>query len=181
MRKIVLWLWVFGVLLPTACSRDKARLRKTLARFETVQVLIPDDMHMIQEGRLRPYQLPDSLPIMVVYVSPDECTECRIGHLMEYEELYRWGEESGLFQLMIVVSPRPEMMERTQDELTERKLIIPVYLDVYSEFHDRNDIPADSRVHCFLLDGNRYPIFVGNPFASEQLNGLFKKVLGLMD
>ena len=181
MRKIVLWLMVLGVLLPTSCGRDKTRLRKTLARFETVQVIVPEDMLMIQEGKQRPYQLPDSIPILVMYVSPEECSGCRINHIMDNEDLYRWGEESGQFKLMIVISPRPEMMERTQEELTKSKFSIPVYLDVYSEFHDRNDVPADTRVHCFLLDGNRYPIFVGNPSASEQLNGLFKKVLDLMD
>ena len=165
------------LLLPVACSRDKIQLRKALSVLERLQIVVPDDMLMIQDGLLKPYRIPDNLPLMIVYIGPEECSDCRISHITEYMPLFEWGEESGLFRMMIVFSPASEQMERIQNRLMSRKIEIPVYLDYYSEFHNKNAIPDDPRVHCFLLNEDRHPIFAGNPLASEPLNELFKTAL----
>ena len=158
----------------TGCSSDKVKLRKTLEAFRETSIHVPADLLLIQEGRIRPWQQTEGdIPTLIMYIGPEECSECRISHLPECEELFRWSEASGLFRFMIIFSPRPDDMDRIQAALMTFAFERPVYLDYYSEFATGNAIPEDSRTHCFLVNTEQRPVFFGNPLGSPRMRELF--------
>lgn len=51
-------------------------------------------------------------------------------------------------------------------------------VDVNGSFmHSNPSIPSESRYHCFLIDENGHPFFVGNPLAGDRIRSVFFSVL----
>lgn len=164
------------ILFP-GCDSEKTKIRRVLEDFEKTQIVIPEDMMMIQDGEVRPYHVPDSLPIFIVYAAPKECSACKVAHLGDYEELFELGREFPNFHVMVILSPSADKVDEVRDRLSEVQFRHSVYLDCYSDFASGNAIPDDPRFHCFLLDRERFPVFVGNPIAGKDLRNLFEKYL----
>ena len=160
-----------------ACSSEKGRLRKDLKAFEATEITIPGDMLMIREGMIHPWKHDSQRPTIIYYVGPKECSDCRISHLMEMEDLFHLVPDTGQYQCMIVLSPKQEEMDVIKSKLLLIPFKEPVYLDIYSEFTEKNLIPEDVRMHCFLIDTTGHPILVGNPVGNEKMYQLYVNML----
>ena len=156
-----------------SCDEGNHRLRVATKGLFKETIAIPEDMSKIQDGHLLPYHIPEDQPVFVMYIGPEECSDCRIAHLPETEELFKWSEQTGLYEFMIVFSPRKEMLETVEASLMAKSFNFPVFLDKYSEFTEMNRIPDEPRLHCFLLDSKRKPVFAGNPLGSAKMKELF--------
>ena len=78
----------------------------------------------------------------------------------------------------MIFSPKEEEYDALVKELMIADYPYPIYVDYNGVFRKLNpQIPEDRRFHCFLLDKNGYPVFVGNPVASERMMELFKTAL----
>jgi len=159
-------------------SIAKERLREELVSFRKTEIVIPHDMTVVRHGKLVPFIRQTGLPILVVYIDGQDCTDCRIAHLVEYEPLFQLSDSTGTFQLMVVFSPS-EGHEMVLQKLIDANYRFPVYFDSYSEFSDKNDIPLDSRFHTFLLNAESFPILVGNPLTNPEINKLFHQLLNI--
>ena len=166
-----------AILLFVSCQSDKNTVRKTLSDFEKEQIEIPSDMLMIKQGSPAPYRILDSLPLLILYVSPEECSQCRIDHLIETYEMFQISEDSDEFQFLIILSPEPDVVEDVKDKLMAMNFNYPVYLDLYGDFSRQNRIPTDLRFHCFLTDLERHPVIVGNPISDEKIKTLMFRYL----
>ena len=164
-------------LLFVSCQSDKNTVRKILANFEKEQIEFPSDMLMIKQGVPSSYRILDSLPLLILYVSPEECSQCRIDHLIETEEMFQISEDSDEFQFLVILSPESDFVEGVKDKLIAMDFNYPVYLDLYGDFSRRNRIPSDLRFHCFLTDLERHPVIVGNPISDEKIKTLMFRYL----
>lgn len=167
---------VFVSFFIVGCKREKEKLFKMLKDFEETRITIPQDMIMIQNGELRPYDIHGETPIFIIYVSPAECSSCRISHLDKYEDLFSMADSLG-FLIMIILSPNEDQREYIQDLLIQARFHYPVYIDSYSEFANQNIIPEDNRFHSFLINSDNNPIFVGDPTANDRMHVLFSAIL----
>ena len=147
-----------------------------LEEFEGTQIFIPKDMTMIQSGKLSPYEIQQGTPVFIVYVSPDECSSCRISHLDKYEDLFLMAKSMD-FDVMIILSPTDDQIEYIQDQLIQSRFSHPVYLDSYSEFSGQNKIPEDKRFHSFLINSDLYPVFVGDPTLNDKMQSILSDIL----
>ena len=101
-----------------------------------------------------------------------------MNHLAQIKSLFKRDKETGLFDVVIVFSPRPEECANVTTEIATHAFDFPVFVDTYGEFRNNNKcIPTDDRFHSFLLDKEGHPIFVGNPLDSKQLETLFTNIV----
>lgn len=169
-------LLILTLLLSTNCTSNKVRIRSVLEKFEQTHVTIPEDMTMICNGKILPPNVKDSVPSLVVYVSEDECSDCRVSHLWDYSELFEWSEKSKLFQVILIFAPKQEEVDYIVEHIQSLGFVYPIYIDSYSVFAE-NAIPKESFTHTFLLDKHGYPVLVGDPIGNEQLMDLYKSVI----
>lgn len=166
---------ILFALLFYGCNQEKRELHNMYKLLCENEIFIPNDMLRIQNGQVFQYQVSHDLPVMIEYVGPEECSDCFISHIDDYLPLAHLCMTKSSLEYMIIVSPSQEDMNRILDKLVYHKIELPVYLDVNSSFHDMNLVPLDTRLHCFLISPDHYPIFVGNPFSSEKLMTLFNQ------
>lgn len=155
--------WVvvlISMVLISGCNPDRRHLREQLRAFQKESITVPPDMLTIQGGRPVPFELSDSLPLLVCYVPSEECSQCRVAQLPEMEELFLLSQETGRFQFLVILSPEADSVDGVRDKLMELNFRYPVCLDMYSEFGQSNNIPHDIRFHFFLTDAP------GIPFSS---------------
>ena len=163
-------LFVYG------CDSRRVHIRQILEEFEQAQIAIPDDMTMICDGKLMPSQIKDSIASFVVYVSPEECSDCRIAHLGDYSMFFEWSNRSGSFQTLIVFSPYPEEIDSVLETIIASGFSYPVYLDTNLSFSE-NSIPYDILTHSFLLNKSGKPILIGDPTRNDRLLKLYESQL----
>jgi len=107
---------------------------------------------------------------------------CQIGQLADISGLYEFADSLGNFEVMTIFSPRMEEYNSVVNNLMVRDFEYPIYVDFKGSFRKTNlGIPDDRRLHCFLIDSDGHPIFIGNPVASNELWSLFMKTLASLD
>ena len=84
----------------------------------------------------------------------------------------------GTFEVYTIFSPSQDEYDDVLEQLVFMNFEYPLYVDVFGDFRRKNTcIPEEKKYHCFLLDKEEHPVFVGNPLANAELMHLFKKVL----
>lgn len=160
-----------------SCDSEKYRIRKLFEEFEHSQIEIPCDMTIIRDGKVLQNQTYAEGLLFIVYVGPEECSSCKVAHLTDFDALFKLGEGSVPFSVMIILSPPPDDIRSVMEQLIISRYYYPVYIDTNSEFANSNRIPSDPIFHSFLLNEEHRPIFVGNPLTTQKMSLLFDDVL----
>lgn len=176
MHKKAKYIILFLHYLCVSCG-DSSTLRTMIMDFSKIEITIPNDMTMIQNGRIVPTNIKEDLPIFITYIDSLSCSSCQAAHLRDFVDLFRKAEENGKFQFLLIFSPAEYMMDEIQDILLSSRFEYPVFLDTYFSFAQVNKIPKHPFFKSFLIDMNRHPIFVGDPFDNDRLMSLFNKIL----
>jgi hypothetical protein len=167
---------LFLLLLPviSSCNSEVRRIRQTLAAFEKTAIVLPQDMLYVKDGeRGFGYQETPG-PKLVYYVDSSECTSCAISHLNVFDPVFDWADSLQTFSVIIILSPKEEDQHKALLDLEMFPFKEIVYVDVNGSFmHSNPSIPSESRYHCFLIDENGYPFFVGNPLAGDKIRSVF--------
>lgn len=165
----------------TGCK--KARLRAQLKELMGSTIVLPEKISCVYNGEVFP--MPDSLrdsPSLIVYVDSAECTTCRISHIEMYHELFHISEEYGSFEVVLLLSNVDLNGIPLIRYLADLEIEHPVYVDVENEFLKLNPvIPADRRMHAFLIDKTGTPICVGDPVGSDNLLRVFLGAVVTLD
>ena len=133
-------------------------MRKDMRAFMDSQIVFPNEVVTIKEGRYLSTRITCAKPLLVLFHGKEECSSCVINHL--YED---------------------EMLD-IQEQIRDLKFPFPVYIDLYGDFYRLNaNFPSDKRFHSFLLGKDGHPKFVGNPLEGESLMLVFEKVLKKID
>lgn len=159
------------------CNQNKD-LKRTLERFTSSTINIPDDIECyiyghskpINKGRIKPY-------IFVLFYPPQECLGCAANNLPHYETLRDECYEHNI-SFIPVFSPHKNDIELIKYYIDESECPFPIYIDTQGSFIKNNPhIPADKRFHAFLLGPDSKPIFVGDPLKNDALKELFKTAI----
>ena len=166
------------ILLSLSSCSERQKLRKTMSKFVQSEIQIPDDLEcmynreltIINKDTLKPYKL-------IVYYDSLDCSSCRISHLMDLYPLYDMADTSN-FSVITIFSPKTDDLEEVELQLKIANHPECIYIDSNHGFCRLNkSIPLDQRFHCFLVNNQNRPIFVGNPIESTKLYKIFIEVL----
>lgn len=176
-RRIVLMV----VLSVTICISEgctQYATKKIMRYFFKSEITFPETLCRI-ENRNVVYDnlVTDSLPKLIIYNDYRECNSCKIKQLTTIESVYKLSDSLGTFEVVAIFSPSTDEFDDVMEELITMNFKYPVYVDVFGDFGKLNKcIPEDKRFHCFLVNRDNKPVFVGNP-AIRELRCLFLDVL----
>lgn len=176
----VLFVLLTFFLLPLfGCRNEKEDnyIRNTLLEFEEKAILFPDKMLCVENGISRYREISITEPTFIIYIGPEECNECALAHLSEKAPLFKLSNQTNDFQVRVIISPIEMNVQTLFKQILDYKYPFPVYIDTEGYMKEKNTIPNDSRFHYFLIDRLGYPIMVGNPLKSSEVETLFWSAL----
>ncbi len=166
---------VFGIV---SCNNNK--LRRDLELFAAQEIVLTPSMRQMIEGRDSVLFIPTAKAVrLIVWIDSIACSTCRLDRMYEYDEIinYRKDTNDG-FEYIILFSPTYESLDEVMSLLDRNRLKYPVFIDEHQAFPAANPhIPADSRLHTFLLDKNGKVVLVGDPVNNPQLWELYKTTI----
>lgn len=166
-------LFLFPVLL--GCKEQ--RTRGTFSRFVQTTVNFPSRLLQVCAGTIDTVTIHIERPTLVVYHDRLGCSSCEISHLYNWYGLYK-ESDNGQFDIIKIFSPSENELPEVLQQLEILNFPYPVYIDFNNNFRCCNKkFPEDRRFHCFLVNTDRKPIFVGNPLTSDKLNDLFEAAI----
>ena len=171
---LLLLLSIFG----SGCS-DEFKNRKALEKMLGQEIRFPDSLKIINRDQVEDSSLLslDNKIKLVFYISPDECSTCRISSIYTVDTLFKIIPPT-MFVPVVIVSPDEETRDETIKKLYDGWFDFPIYDDILSEFTDINKfIPKSSSFHAFLLDRNDRIALVGDPTRNRQILELYIKSL----
>jgi hypothetical protein len=121
----------------------------------------------------------DAITHFVVYVDSIECSSCKIGNIYIYDSVVDFCRQTdNRCRPIFVFSPRKADIADVRFKLRRVISEFPILLDSTRSFPKANPhIPADNRLHTFLLDKNGKVVLVGDPAYNPQLWELYKKTI----
>jgi hypothetical protein len=172
-------LLLFVTLLLVSCK--SYRLAKQIKSLMGQEIVMPQDM------RLTPSEADDSLMIdiqgksahLIVYVDSVECSSCKVGNLPQYSDIVNFCEQlNGKCEPVFIFSPREQDVEKLRYRIDISEIDYNIVIDSTRSFPKANPhIPADNRLHTFLLDKNGKVVLVGDPSHNPELWELYKKTI----
>ena len=170
------FLIVLALTVSIGCSNSD--IRKTLLSYYSQEVVFPSSLTVIPGASKDIRSIHDSIPKMVIFIDSTVCSSCRIGHLIEYEDLATESLRTGGFMMAIIISPLRKDIDYARHLLEQYNYPFPIYLDQSHSFRKDNAfIPEDVRFHSFFVDANNSPILVGDPTKSKKIQQLFRQKL----
>lgn len=166
---------ILTILIALCCvSCSNKKVTKDLKKIYGKEIKIPENGY----GRIADKDTVfnycnDNLKI-VAYYNAKGCTSCRMKELGEWssvmKEIHKAG--GGNIDLILIFSIGKEI--NTLDfYLRQSKLTAPVLCDKEGEFERLNLLPADERLHYFLLDKNNKVVLVGSPISNPKMWDLY--------
>lgn len=143
------FLLLIGLILPVGCSQWYVRTE--IRAFQKAAVRIPNDMEVIQNGKLLDSVTPvQSYKIkFVIYYSSKGCASCNINHLNDLDTLFSLKRD-GLFSPVVIFAPEAQKYKELLQNLRVQAYSFPICIDKSNEFQQFNkNLPADTRFHSF--------------------------------
>lgn len=177
MRNLTYSIVLLLIFVFSSCS-DRARISRQYVEFTSNNIVFPSAFQKVESGQVGISDACPDIPIMILYNDSLSCSLCQINHLHDRIPIYEHADSLGTYMVMTILSPKPEEYNDVILALQVREFDFPVYVDYSGDFGRLNKcIPEDPRFHCFLINRERKPVFVGDPLASTTLWDLFCKVL----
>ena len=156
---ILLLLQLFPFVVSCGTERETRDLIRLLRSFQETTIDLPDTLMFIK-GQNRGFcQIDYSLPVMLYYYGPDECSNCAINQLADKMPMSKIADSLKTFHVIILFSPKPEDVPQVVQRVLEKQFDFPVYVD-FDEKH---------------------PVMVGNPLSSRTLMSIFTKTLSSLN
>lgn len=166
----LLVVYIFG-----GCTSDLANQMK---KFSGSSISFDLSLTQIQRDSLdTQYRIGSEAAVrFVVLYDSTECSSCRVNTLDQFEDIHKLMDRRGeRVTPIIIFSPASEQLRELKRDLQLRELAIPVYIDSCHLFGKINpQIPADRRLHAFLLNRNNEVVLIGNPVNNPQLWALYE-------
>lgn len=104
---------------------------------------------------------------IVNYQDRNGCTPCKLQPHKWYSIINELDSIGNIPVILIIES----------DSLKINESNLPIYYDANNSFFIANDLPSDSRFHCFLLDENNKVILIGNPVQNPKIKELYLRTI----
>ena len=161
-----------------SCVDRKAK--RDIDKFLAKEIVVPAGMRQMVKGR-------DSVVIdhtaadarLIVWIDSLVCSSCRLDRMFEYDYMIDYRDETGDgFTPVFIFSPSAGMLGDVMQTVKYSQHDYPVFIDENGAFPAANPhIPADNRLHTFLLDRNGKVVLVGTPANNPQLWELYKTTI----
>ena len=149
-------------------------VKSTMRQMMKSGLVIPSDLRRIDGYSISGVSSERKEATLLIYYDSLVCGSCMVSKLNMLDTLYGLERTFPDFEVLTVFSPRAAEAEDIQVLQMKRRYAHPVYLDYSGSFREANTfIPADSRFHTFLVNGEGTPIFIGNPMVSGNMWKLF--------
>lgn len=143
-------------------------------RVEFPDALISVNADQMEDDALLSY---DGKAKLVMFISPEECTTCRISKMYLADTLFRIRSYADLVP-MVIISPEGTQRDSIIEAIRFNRFEFPVYEDREGEFLRMNPvIPEDGRFHTFLVGRDGRILLVGSPMQDEKIMNLYIKTL----
>ncbi len=178
--RIIKLLAIGLLLLLSSCKNDI--FRQKYDKLKSSKVEIPNNLLVLKTSEDTSNLSINEGVRLVHYISQYECSECAIAGIYRYEKLYELSKETNKFKLLIIISTPPEVVDYMigviKKECNNKGIIFPIYVDANNEFFLSNpQLPADPRLHTFLIDTKGVPIIIGNPLDNKKIWSLYVEYL----
>jgi hypothetical protein len=144
------------------------------------KVIIPDIETAVFDGRDTIMPITGAEQVrMVIFYDSTVCSSCKVSQIWNWEKVITTSKAlRGKFAPVFIFSPGEGNVAQLKVSLRTYPFEWPVFIDSTGEFVKQNPhIPADNRLHTFLLDGNDEVILVGDPTGNEKLWELYKTTI----
>lgn len=153
------------------------RLQAELNNLFTSRIFLPENTICVCGGEVFP--MSDSVRNarkLIIYVDSTECTTCRISRLWRYYPIWSLAERTQSFQLVILFANVSFETIPISRYLADTKWDIPLYVDKDNLFpHLVPALPADPRLHAFLVSPSGEVLVVGDPGVNSRIRKLVEK------
>ena len=160
---------------------EKHATRQLLKKMIGSTVVLPENVTCIQGGDSFP--MPETLRTtskLIVFVDSTECSMCRIDKLVHYKDLFKMSQETGAFDVIILLSTRKSEYQSIYEHLVFSDQSFPVYLDDNNYFLSLNPfIPDRLSFHTLSVNDSNKVILVGDPIYNKSIMELFHKAFNL--
>ncbi len=117
---------------------------------------------------------------LVVYSDSNTCSSCAM------KGMFRWFEVLDTLRARynsdivtyFIFSPKTRQLEEFRQTSRNALFEHPIFIDTCGVFLRQNPhIPADNRMHTFLLDSKRDILLVGSPLGNHTIRSMFYKIV----
>lgn len=170
-------LFCFASLICCSYIENFNNKRRVYKMYDS-NVVLPSSLLKIQNADTATISINIKHKTLVYYYSPSDCIDCAIGHLSDIEPIFELRDSiSATFDILPLLSPDHTQLSHITRRLINISWKYPVFIDSFNTFEKNNQIPKDSKYHCFLLDESSRIVFVGNPLSNNELRTLFFQVI----
>lgn len=169
---------ICSVLFSGGCS-SRRYVKDMMTAMIGYRIEFPDALTSVNADQMEDEALLsyDGKAKLVMFISPEECSTCRISKMYLADTLFRIKSYDDLVPVVII---RPD--EARRDSIIEAIRFnwfeFPVYEDKEGEFLKSNSvIPEDERFHTFLVGKDDRILLVGNPMLDERIMNLYIETL----
>ncbi len=156
------------------CHIKNNKVLDEVTLFSKEVITIPSILTQIKNYEASSILIQEGKAKMVFWFDSTSCTTCNAKRLSYLDRLYELSDNSGLFDVLLIMSPHVSEVEELLAVLCLYDLDHPICIDVNQQFIKCNPQMRDyPHCHFFLLDSFGHPQFVGNPVDSYQLWELF--------
>ena len=172
---------IYGVLgtVPFFVSCHNGRIDKEIEKFYESKISFPTKRIIKKDCCLYHDQMSDSSFILVKYIEVDNCFDCKINQLAQFDyETYITGLSKKIPVVYLVNSPKEIDTSELYHKLCAKRIRGTIYLDTCNAFMEANPhIPDNPLFHTFLLNEKNKVILIGDPFVNKKMNSLLEKVI----
>ncbi len=115
---------------------------------------------------------------IVHYLEMNNCISCELINLAQKEFLNYDSEICKNVSFCYIVQTSPQHSLDVYKQFCKERIQGTVYLDTCNAFMEANpQMPDNEMFHTFVINREGKVLMVGNPFANEKMEALFKKVI----
>lgn len=176
--KYILTIFCFCLLSCKAAHRRKYITEHTCQMLGQT-IVIPDNLCTTYNGIdtvLIPSPQKTNKSQIIVYVSMQECTLCKVSRLAAYKNIINFTQAQKGCHFKFIIDLPDEMEIETYYGLEKNPIDFPVYLDKKHSFVNLNkhiDF-SDPFFNVFLLDENNQLQLIGDPVNNTELWNLYR-------
>lgn len=161
----------------SACAKSK--LKQELKDFVGQEITIPANLPLTLGGMDTVITGFSDVPAkLVVLYDSVGCSSCRISHMYEWEDITAFSKGTrNKFNVIFIFSPKQSRgaVHEVRASLRASQFNYPVYIDTVGAFISANQkLPADKRLHTFLLDKDNKVVVAGAPEMNIAMWELYK-------
>lgn len=159
-------------LLFTRCNTP----RKELSMLIGKKIIFSESLHQV--CGIRDTVSDVSLAKLLIYYDSSGCNPCRMQHLKDLEILvnaYAYCRDK--FSFYVIFAADLTNPDEIHELLRREKVKIPIYVDLRGEFYRLNKKLIGGIGHVSLLGKSDEIVIVGDPLASDEMWGLYKRTL----